>query len=643
MARAMPPVRVSTAVPPERTPSDQHGSTTAPTPVDRRWHVAAAAFAALALPFVVAAVTLRRPHWYPVLDLTMTELRLRDVGTRHTPLIGLPGRIGPSLMEQGSHPGPLSFYLLAPVYRVLGSSSWAMLAGAIALNLGALGASLAIAARRGGTRLVIAVAALLALLCLGYGLTALTQPWNPYLPLLWWVVFLLAVWSVACGDVVMLPVAVAAGSLCAQTHVPYLGLAVGLGAVAVVAAVREWLRATPGSGDRRRVARWGMAAAVVGVLLWIPPLVDQAVNDPGNLRALYNHFVTPSGPDEPAGIGRGVELAVHHLDLVGLIGGVRADGTLLRASGDTDGSLVPGVALLVAWIAAALLARRLERPALVRLHLVVGASLVLGVASMSRILGKEWYYLMLWAWATTAVLLLAVGWTALAALDRFRTRPAMPRRALPAAVTAGLAGVLAVASVALTVEAVDAEPPEPHLSSSLGAVLPGTLAALERGVGPATGRDGHYTVVFDDALYFGSQAYGLVGELERAGFDAGMPDVYHVPITDHRVIAPEDATATVVLANADNLNRWRADPEAVEVASVEPTEAARAEFDRLRDAVIDDLRADGPDDLVTMVDSNLFAASIDERVSDRAEQLMARMLELGQPTAVFIAPPGTSP
>jgi hypothetical protein len=44
-----------------------------------------------------------------------------------------------------------------------------------------------------------------------------------------------------------------------------------------------------------------------------------------------------------------------------------------------------------------------------------------------------------------------------------------------------------------------------------------------------------------------------------------------------------------------------------------------------------------------MVDSNLFAASIDERVSDRAEQLMARMLELGQPTAVFIAPPGTSP
>jgi hypothetical protein len=643
----MPPVRVSAAVPPdviERTPTDRHDSATASPPGDRRWYVAAASFVALALPFVVAAVTLRRPHWYPVLDLTMTELRLRDVGTGHTPLIGLPGRIGPSLMEQGSHPGPLSFYLLAPMYRVLGSSAWAMLAASITLNVGALGASLAIAARRGGTRLVIAVAALLALLCLGYGLTVLTQPWNPYLPLLWWVVFLLAVWSVACGDVVMLPAAVAAGSLCAQTHVPYLGLAVGLGAVAVVAAVRAWFHAAPGSSERGRVARWGIAAGVVGVLLWIPPLIDQAVNDPGNLRALYDHLATPEGPDEPAGIGRGVELALHHLDVVGLMGDVRADGTLLQASGNTDGSLAPGVALLVAWLAAAVLARRLERPPLVRLHLVVGVSLVVGVASMSRILGKEWYYLMLWAWATTALLLLAVGWTVLAALARFGARPDGSRRPRAAgAVTAGLAGLLAVASVALTVEAVDAEPPEPHLSSALGAVLPGTLDALERGVGSATGRDGRYTVVFDDALYFGSQAYGLVGELERAGFDAGMPDVYHVPITDHRVIAPEDATALIVLANAGNLNRWRADPEAVEVASVAPAEAARAEFEHLRDAVIDDVRADGLDDLATMVDSNLFAASIDERVSDSAAQLMARMLELGQPTAVFIAPPGASP
>jgi hypothetical protein len=258
---------------------------------------------------------------------------------------------------------------------------------------------------------------------------------------------------------------------------------------------------------------------------------------------------------------------------------------------------------------------------------------------MSRILGKEWYYLMLWAWATTALLLLAVGWTVIAVVT---ARSASRRGPVAVAVTVALAGVLAVSSVALTVQAVDAEPPEPHLSAPLGAVLPGTLAALERGDGPATGRDGLYTVAFADALYFGAQAYGLVGELERAGFDAGMRDLFHVPITDHRVIGPDDATALIVFATGDNVDRWRQRPEAVEVAYDDPRDAAeRAEFARLRTAVIDELHGGGLDDLVPLVDDNLFAASIDERVSDRAERLMARMLELGDRTAVFLAPPDT--
>ena len=68
--------------------------------------------AVVGLPLLVAVVALHRQRWYPVLDLAMTEFRVRDVFTSHTPLIGLPGRIG-EYPDQGSHPGPLSFYLLA--------------------------------------------------------------------------------------------------------------------------------------------------------------------------------------------------------------------------------------------------------------------------------------------------------------------------------------------------------------------------------------------------------------------------------------------------------------------------------------------------------------------------------------------------
>ena len=61
-------------------------------------------FALVALPLVVAAVALRRPPWYPALDMAMTELRLRDVGTRHTPLIGLPAGSAPGWRSRAAIP-----------------------------------------------------------------------------------------------------------------------------------------------------------------------------------------------------------------------------------------------------------------------------------------------------------------------------------------------------------------------------------------------------------------------------------------------------------------------------------------------------------------------------------------------------------
>src|SRR4051794_22413285 len=183
---------------------------------------------AVCVPLFVGLIALGRIHWSPVLDLAMTELRVRDVGGRHTPLIGLSGRIG-NFPDQGSHPGPLSFYLLAPTYRVLGSTAWSLEVGTVLIHTAAVAAAVVLTYRRGGRRLCIAMAALLAVILHGYGANVLTQPWNPYLPVLAWMVVLLAVWSLLEGDAIALVYFVVAGTFCAQTHVPYLGLVGGLG------------------------------------------------------------------------------------------------------------------------------------------------------------------------------------------------------------------------------------------------------------------------------------------------------------------------------------------------------------------------------------------------------------------------------
>ena len=57
------------------------------------------------VPLAVAAVALRSPHWYPLSDLALIELRVRDVGTADTPLVGPPGprlRVRPARQPSGA-------------------------------------------------------------------------------------------------------------------------------------------------------------------------------------------------------------------------------------------------------------------------------------------------------------------------------------------------------------------------------------------------------------------------------------------------------------------------------------------------------------------------------------------------------------
>jgi len=594
----------------------------------------------LAVPFVIAAIRLLGRQYHPVLDQAMAEFRVRDVGTGDTPLVGLPGRIFPSgrvgdYTVQGSHPGPLSFYLLAPTYRLVGSSAWGLLAGMIVLNLVAIAVALWLADRRGGTPLMLVVAGVVVVLVRGYGFDVVTQPWNPYLPLLFWLVVLLGTWSVLAGDQRMIVVVAAAGSLCAQTHMPYVGLSLGMGALCVAALGWHWYRHPV---DRNDVIGAAGTAGLVGAVLWLPPVWDQLTNEPGNLRLIADYF--GNSPEDPIGAGEGVRLVLRHLDVFRLIGDAfGADGYVTRAGFDLQGSVVPGLIVLVVWGVSVWLAVRLRHRLLITLDVVIGWSLVLAVIAMSRIFGKIWYYLTLWAWTSTTLIVVAVVWTAAAYV---RSRLGDERARTPRLAMAGVAALVAVGSyMALTAEAFGARAPEQHLSDTLREITGPTADALRDGLGAAAGIDGTYLVTWNDAIYFGSQGFGLVNELDRAGFDVGALPTWRVPATPTRIVDPAEATAEVRLATGVYVDQVRAIAGAEEVLVYDPRDAGElAEYLRLEREVVEGLMIDGLDDLVPLLQTNLFGLQIDPAVSPALQRKVDRMLELGTLTAVFVLPPG---
>lgn len=585
--------------------------------------------AAVAAPLLVAALVLLRRPWSPVLDLAMTEVRVRDVGGRQTPLIGLPGRIG-RFPEQGSHPGPLSFYLLAVVYRLSGGGAVSLLLGSVVLNIAAAWTALWVAARQCTRRELIGVGAFVSVTMSWLGAGLLSQPWNPYLPLVPFVVVLLSGWAVLRGDHRMVVVQVVAAALCAQTHVPYLTLCVVLVAVSLVSIVIRWRHA-----DARRDAGVSLVGAfgVTGVL-WAPVFVQEWRQSPGNITMLRRHFLDP--PETPQGVGVGVRTVLEHFDVLHVARRLvtRSDGYLPVLDDLAGGSAVIGAVVVATWLVCGAVAWRRRDRSLVALHVVVAVATSVAVLSTARIFGKVWYYLTLWAWSLGLLALLAVALT-VAGSVRPGTRAAVNgRRAAGASI--------ALATLFATVDAVRVDPPEAHLGEVLGALVDPTVDAIVRGDPPAVGDDGVYVVAWADAAYFGSQGYGLVNELERRGIDARAFPPYRVPMTPQRTATAEEADAELVLVTGSKIARWSTVPGVVLVADVDlRTDEERAEFDTLRQEVIAAFRSAALDDLVPLVDENLFGASIDPRVPDAVQHSLSRMLLLGQRTVVFLAPPGS--
>jgi hypothetical protein len=128
-------------------------------------------------------------------------------------------------------------------------------------------------------------------------------------------------------------------------------------------------------------------------------------------------------------------------------------------------------------------------------------------------------------------------------------------------------------------------------------------------------------------------------ELEREGFDVGVPSFHSTGAVPHRVLDPAEATAEVHLAVGSNLAQWRANPAAVEVATAGLSDAEQARYDDLKAEIVETMEQQGVGDLAPRIDDGMMAVAIDPRLSPELQEMMERLGAIGQPAAVFVAPP----
>ncbi len=539
----------------------------------RRWLPLVMALLA-AMPILAAMAKMIGDHWYPAGDMAQAELHMRGF-MAHPPLVGAAGRIVSDTGVQGSHPGPSPWVAMLPVYLLFGRTSFGLMAAVVSVHLVALIGALWLALRRGGVVLMMLVALALALVIRSSGPAFAIEPWNPWLAVLPFAVFLLAAWSVVDGARGCWLVTAVAGWHTIQCHAGYAPVVVVVMAVVFVVDLRAGLR----SDDVGRRARlWGVVALVTG-LMWLPPLLDQLAREPGNLAILWQHFVTPRETVLPKNeVGR---IIADQFNLVG----PWAAGPELRPG--SLGGNVPGLLLLEAlWIAGFVAARRAGSRAAIRLHLVLAATALVGAVAITRIFGGYFEYTVRWLWVLVGMIVAASLWSF------WQAWPAIGERAVALVATAGILTSGAIGSFAVHDRVVL---PGARESEMVGTVAPALADVLDR--------DRHYLLRWQDSSALGATAFGLLLELERRGYHIGVDLPAAAAALPHRVLFPPSAAGVIQVVVGTRVDGMTVPVTSLVVASYDRrTQLQKARYFELRATLAEWAAANDRPDLANVID-----------------------------------------
>ncbi|MCB0976176.1 MAG: hypothetical protein KDB02_01845 [Acidimicrobiales bacterium] len=563
----------------------------------------------LSVPYLVVAVRGFRTDWTPISDIALEMLRMHDVGTRHTPLVGVFSRFG------WSHPGPLFMWLDAPALRLFGPSG--VLALTALTNLVWLHLAVAGARRLAGDSFAIATTAGVLLMTAATAPVRLAEPWNPWIAVPALLCFLVNVMAFAeKGAWSSAVIAVVAGSFAVQSHV-VTGPLVAAGTVGAV--VWMW-SARP---EVRRPLRLTGLVILIGLALWSGPIVQQVRGPDGNLAALVRYSI--QGGDLPAPpLHESLGIAARELGPTSpLLGFDETLGPFMRVQELWTLAIVP-----VLLIALGLLGRR--NPVVLRACAFAVLLHSASIFAVTRTTGGFAPYVVRWSWTSALISLVVLAWGAWRAFDDYRSREGDTAdssvRRVPASVATGIAVAVALAAAIPTTAVALRKPVVDHIQLSTAAA--GVIAGLESTLPD----DQTFNVRWNDAEGYAAVASSVFSHIARSGRTTLFPGSSALAAGPHRAGDDPNAPTLWVIGS---FHGWVPPDGAKLLTHWSPLDPAeQKERDRIEAQLRGELglRPDEPIDVDALVnDPDRSLAALGER--------LRTLREHGEDYSVFLTPP----
>jgi hypothetical protein len=500
----------------------------------------------LGVPIVIALVRSITAGGLPTGDFAIIEMSALDVPS-HLPLVGVYSRFG------FHHPGPIIFYLAAVPVRLFGPDGLAITAAAI--NLAAVTGLVVALYRRGGQVLVVLGAAMSLLVIHALG-SDVVSIWNPYLPILALALAVVLTWSVWERDWWSLAWLAVVVTFVVQSHLGFAPTGAFLLGSSTIWALWQGPRRGPApAGAGRCPAKVLIVSGAVLFMMWLPPLVAQVTEHPGNLTAILKF--SGSGR-QVVGASDGLGILSHMIGLTTpLFSRTTLGVVLLPVAPVARWSLA---AVLVLFVVAAVVAARRGAHDALRLQALVAALVPIGWMSVARIAGPAYVYLAGWLIVVAGFLWVSTIWSIVCAIRpdaasivvvprlRGATRSA-PRMGLVCVVA-----LLALALVASLTTSTARNASDTVRNRAVGRLAgPAERAVRGRGLvlvtaSPVSEATSHWI------LDISAIESGLQAELQRRGVDVATTDdravlvgarrVLHGRIPGARLVVQADVGAT---------------------------------------------------------------------------------------------------